>query len=419
MRAPLLATVFASIVTAGVLGVGGCVGDDASSTLAPPDPDGGGATEGGSTVDSGSGGDGAPSGDASKCAAPLSDCAGTCIDLTTTATSCGACGRSCLGGTCAGSKCSAVKLVGGLNAPAAIALSTSPPLVVVTADTALYKCAKSGCANAERMWTSAAYAPRGEEVSVAIGGDSAYSVTEAPGGVRVSRQSLNNVSANPGPLSTDTVGTATVSLAFDGTRIVVGGTGKIRTCLTTGCTYADVASSIYFGAAAVSPDPNGVYVWGSGSAGFGGLFTCPRSSALPCDATRTEIVTRENAGSVYSLQLASGTAYWVDRDAPDASAKHRVLACKLSGCNGTPTVIASGEEAIGALAVDAKGAYWTTTVANTIRSCTNLTTGCGTTSTSLVTGQTKPVGIALDADALYWVNAGAVPGAGEIMKLAR
>jgi len=415
MRVPHLATILASIAGAGVIVLGGCVGDDAVARAA--DPDGGSSTDGGSAANPGDADTGIP-GDASKCGAPLSDCAGTCIDLTTTATSCGACGHSCLGGTCTGSKCSAVKVVGGLDAPSAIALSTSPPLVVVTASTALYKCAKSGCANAERMWTATTYPPRGEELSVAISGGSAYSVTEAPGvpGARVSRQSLASVSANPNPLSVDSVGTETVSLAFDGTRLVVGGTGKIRTCLTSGCTYADVASNIYFGAAALTADPNGLYVWGSGSAGFEGLFTCPRSSALPCDATRTEIVARVNAGSVYSLQLFAGTAYWVDRD---GAVKHRVLACKLTGCAGTPTVIAEEEEDIGGLAVDAKGAYWTTTLANNIRSCTNLTAGCGKTATSLVTGQTKPAGIALDAEALYWVNAGAVASSGEIMKLAR
>lgn len=393
------------------IGLPACVGEDA--TVTPGARDASTTEEGSAAIDGGLGADGS-GGD--LCAAPLSECSGKCVNLDTSSDDCGACGHSCLGGTCASGKCAPIKLTGGLNAPSALALAASPPLVIVAADTALYKCAKSGCTSAERMWSATTYPPRGDVISVAISGGEAFSATDTPGnGVRVSRVSLSATTTTPAPLSTTAVGVGTVSLAFDGTRLVVGGGPSIRTCLTSGCGgYQDLLSSIYLGSATLTADPGGVYVFGGGTFGTDGVSTCARSASLPC--TPQPLVTRAKSGSAYFLQVVAGTAYWVD--IPDAG-KHRVLACKLSGCNDAPTVIAEDEEDIGGLAVDAKGAYFTTTLANVVRVCSDLVGGCGKTATSLVVGQTKPVGIALDGEAIYWVNQGGAPNTGEIMKLAR
>lgn len=52
-------------------------------------------------------------------------------------------------------------------------------------------------------------------------------------------------------------------------------------------------------------------------------------------------------------------------------ASSRVLGCAVTGCNGTPTAIASGAERIDGLAADAEGVYWTNGAAGTNRVCRN------------------------------------------------
>src|SRR5688572_22294193 len=56
----------------------------------------------GRTINPGAGG----SGSVTTCSAPLTKCGEACVDLTTNAANCGACGTSCAAGmTCAGSTC--------------------------------------------------------------------------------------------------------------------------------------------------------------------------------------------------------------------------------------------------------------------------------------------------------------------------
>lgn len=85
---------FAAITGIGI-GIAACLGDPPLDT-----PNEAGAN------DSNANPDDSQSGDAG-CPVDQTVCAGACVDLKTSATSCGKCGRSCFGGTCTASTCSA------------------------------------------------------------------------------------------------------------------------------------------------------------------------------------------------------------------------------------------------------------------------------------------------------------------------
>jgi hypothetical protein len=135
MRVSMLAVLVSGCVALGAFVA--CVGDD--STTAPvetPPIDGGTTSDGPANVD-GSGGnvDGASDSSSGQCTSTQVDCNGACVETSTfqtNATSCGACGHDCLGGTCAGGKCQPLQLVAG-TADA----STKEPVVRMLVDGSL------------------------------------------------------------------------------------------------------------------------------------------------------------------------------------------------------------------------------------------------------------------------------------------
>ena len=222
---------------------------------------------------------------------------------------------------------------------------------------------------------------------------------------------MQSSTTNPSPTTGTSVGPTTHSLNIEGNRLVVSRDPSILTCITSSClTFDTVYSGLYLGDGVQAPGTPGTFVFGGGTFGTDGLRTCPRN--LPCNSN--EILPRAKSGAVTFAQVVGSTSYWVD----PTGTKARVLSCPVAGCTD-PTVIADGEETIGGLAVDAKAAYWTTTVAGVLRVCRDPVKGCGTASTNLVTGLTNPKQIAQDAQAIYWVTAGVGASTGTLMTLAK
>lgn len=128
----------------------GCVGD--APTVTPGTDDSG--ADGGGPVDSGGGTDGTLSdgttpGDggtdtATPCDAPKTVCGGACVDTTTSPDNCGACGRSCGGGTCAASACSPATLYPNIDQPNDFAIDATS--VYVTYEDKVASCPLAGCA---------------------------------------------------------------------------------------------------------------------------------------------------------------------------------------------------------------------------------------------------------------------------------
>jgi hypothetical protein len=59
------------------------------------------------------------------CTASLTECAGACVQVNTSAAHCGACAHSCLGGECVASKCKPVEIAAGQAQPTSLAVSAT------------------------------------------------------------------------------------------------------------------------------------------------------------------------------------------------------------------------------------------------------------------------------------------------------
>lgn len=89
--------------------------------------------------------DSAPQSDADvHCEAPKTACGGACVDTATSEDNCGACGRSCGGGTCSASVCSPATLWASIDQPNDFAIDATS--VYVTYEDKVASCPLVGCA---------------------------------------------------------------------------------------------------------------------------------------------------------------------------------------------------------------------------------------------------------------------------------
>ena len=89
-----------------------------------------------------------------------------------------------------------------------------------------------------------------------------------------------------------------------------------------------------------------------------------------------------------------------------------VMMCATSGCNGSPTMLASSQAGANGIAVDTDYVYWV----NYSRVMRCSVGDCGTPPTTLaLTGSAQR--IAVDATSLYWINFGL--DASTVMKLQK
>ncbi|MGH7284527.1 MAG: hypothetical protein ACRELY_23630, partial [Polyangiaceae bacterium] len=137
-----------------------CVGDP------PPDN----STDGGGSSDANVTGDSVVTGDGG-CAVDQTTCGSTCVDLKTSATNCGKCGKSCLGGTCSASACSAY-VVAKQPTTGAVAKLATDGTRIIWADTgllAIFQIPASGGTPITLASNSATKGAIGTELSLAHG----------------------------------------------------------------------------------------------------------------------------------------------------------------------------------------------------------------------------------------------------------
>jgi hypothetical protein len=128
-------------------------------------------------------------------------------------------------------------------------------------------------------------------------------------------------------------------------------------------------------------------------------------NGLPC---QPEVLAEgTNPIGAGGLVVDATRVYWVD------TAGGHVLACAKTGCDRSPTVLASGQDAPTGIALSGGTLFWTNHDGGTVVSCG--VTGCGGKPTVVATGLSSPGGISADAANVYWGETG---GGGSVKSCA-
>jgi hypothetical protein len=334
----------------------------------------------------------APS-DAAPCDAGSTTCTSGCADLPSDGLNCGACGHSCLGGTCRGGQCLPQVLTTGN--PAMIAVDGTSVYWLDGMYGSVMRCSVDNCRTAETLFpgpggasglSAGAIAVQGDRLFFAETGSSQtqseiYSCPKT--GCGISPDSLF-VSASPGPplgVGCIVADAAHVYWAYDRSvyECPIGGCGDggSPTILGSGLGlvdvrpwglavrdgtvyYADVAygvgtcsmpsgscmildTSIQLTATAIAAGPNGVY-WASNGANQ--VLATPLDAGGPIDGLFATVA------SPGALAVDSENVYFTTQQGGGA-----IYKCPVAGCNQTPTVVASGLGSLGDLQVDAQRIY--------------------------------------------------------------
>ena len=428
------------VVAAVAVRLAACVGDDPGVFVGGGGTDltsDGGAADGarddGARDDDGTAGDG---GDASTvtCDAPLEACGSACVDKQSSAQHCGRCDRACgTGSSCSAGRCSTVTLVDQLDTPTALAVS--PSVVVMSVKRGLVRCGKEGCSQgATRLWQSDEWQPVEGSLSLSPDGAHAFLLAKTtsaslPQDTNLYRATVDGTPPLIPALHTNALSPAWVlgnstRVATDAREHVFVSPYRNHRCFQASCSSVGILSNRET-PSSITLTPTH-YAWTlHDHTGGATVQTCPRppagatgyDGAQDC-GTPIGLAPAITATVSGHITLHDNVVYWADWGR-DGGATARVLACAPTGCNGAPKVIATAEQVIDGLVVDATGAYWTNGSIGTVRVCRDLVAGCGTKAETLASGATNPGPIRIDDTNVHYVARGATPTAGALLKVAK
>ena len=276
------------------------------------------------------------------CKAGQTACGGKCVDVSSDAQNCGACGRDCLGGACQANVCQVATVAQPGGDPYGLALdSTSVYFTTVTTGN-VYSCPLAGCGASPTTLATGLQSPSG--------------------------------------------------IASDGKNVYIATLTSVLSCPVTGCG----ASPAVF--AANQGDPSVVVVdatrvyWTNHTGNQ--VMSCPIAG---CAGQPTVISPNETAAE--GLAIDGTNAYWTNAFTPGGT----VNKCPLAGCGGlASTVLTTGLSLPQSIVTDGKNVYFTVYSGNAVMSCP--VSGCGATPTPLITLSGAYDGIAVDGTDLYVVN---------------
>jgi len=283
------------------------------------------------------------------------DAAGCDTETGSNPAACGACGHSCLGGTCSGGKCAPVAIVNGAGTPYAIAVDATKVYWTDQTLGVVSSCPIDGC-GADGPDEVATIASASE---IALDANAVY----VSAGTSIRRCSLPSCGATSTQLAAapQLTGLAPPFLFVDGPSVFFASTqdGKIYRVATNGLS--------------------------------------PREELAVTDLIPRMVV--KGAGSLYvSTAMPAGGQEDV-----------QIRRCPLAGCpdGGAPEEVAASSVPITRIAGSVDGVYWATSFTGAIQACLEAT--CTTKAPiTLATAQESPNDLVVDGDTLFWVNRGAV-----------
>jgi hypothetical protein len=326
-----------------------------------------------------------------------------CGDAQSDSHNCGVCGHDCLGGQCITGVCRAFVLVGNQGSgPGAIAVDATY-VYWTLANAGLVRRALIDGTGTQDIWTGGAplsgLATLGGRVYVASYGDGTIHAMDSSGanvGLIASSQIRPwSVAVAPSLLAWTNHGDGT---ADSGATLVAA--------LDGGGAFAVARIGMPTGLAT-----DGVRVVWTDDETPGAIYSTPADGGAPFPIASTP-----EADNALDVAMDATHVYWT-------TAWAAVQRAPIGG--GTIDVLATAQNNPGHIIVDGTSVYWTnygTTVSDggaqdgTVMMCAK--SGCNQTPTVLASAQANPQGIAQDATALYWVNHGSFV-VGAVMKLAK
>jgi len=293
----------------------------------------------GSTGDGGVGDGGAVDGPI------MVQCGPTQVDVSQDAANCGSCGHDCKGGLCQGGRCQPYQIAPGSANASSMCLDNSNVFWGDAVEGQLYRCLKTGCGSSPAALIQGT---AGTPAQVATHEAGAYvywggldnKVWGCPkSGCPGGAANLSDFSGN--------------GIAADDMSVYFFQYGEVRRCAVPDCaggstTFAPPQS---WGRWAIAADGTDVawYDPGNGSA-TGVVWICPKSG---CGGSPTQLAAGEEGAS--AIVLYGDHVYWRSKTA--------IKRCPKSGCAGNPATLTTLDEGLvppctDRLAVASHGIYW-------------------------------------------------------------
>ncbi len=333
---------------------------------------------------------------------------------------CGACGHSCLGGSCKDSTCAPVTLVNGQTGAHWLALSTKS--IFWTDGTYVRSCPKAGCDGGVPIDVATG---RQNVMEIAAGaGQVFWTECERPqdGAVYTGGAYACPEVGCEGQTQTFISGSCLSAIAVDpqASLLYFGTTFDLFRCSVDGCSFAasSMIASAQYGYVASITLHQGTPFWLEAQRG---VSTCASPNCIPEGG---RFIAQSLRNAIAPAAIHDGVAYWTTYfGGPDqrfnpgeisqiVTGNGTVVRAPLDQDGGAAEVLTSGGSPT-ALVADDAGIRFTDFLGGVIYACPP--SGCDAGPSPIAVGQGKPYALVHDDVAIYWANW----GDGRIMKLAK
>lgn len=334
----------------------------------------------------GTDGDGRDGGE-SKVDATTGD-GGCNADLSADSENCGACGHSCMGGTCTSGKCGPFTVVSGQKNPSFLVVSGGSAYWT-NADGRVLSCAVTGCNGTPKTITGLDAGnpfPSGLDVrgsTVYVTGYYTHAIHSCPTAGCAAPTTLAGNLDNPEDMRVDD--TSAFFVSANGAWI---GRCRLPSCAGGAIRVTSPGTAAWHG---MTTDDANVYWYMTPNSNptKGSIFRVAKNAV---DASAEELLA--NVISPGAIKVKDGTLFMTYGGS---------VVVKVSLAPGLLQFpLASKENGAGDIAVDDTYVYWTSQGKGEIRRC--LVSGCNGAPESIATGQNSPFAVVVDDKAVYWTE---------------